>query len=194
MNKFICSGRFCADPILIEKDDKIVACRFTLAVAREMPQIRGQTDFIDFISYCSEKNNTADYIRQYCRKGMLVEVVAEVHTKLMDREDKKFKLEQKVVYSIRILSSKKEYADFIESVHKKRGRKPKKKVENTDNQTTEITEKKEVAETDNKPKKPIKETAVKQETEVTEVEEELDDIEKEISKYATFSVDDMIPF
>lgn len=68
MNSCNFVGRLTANPELKKTNNDISVCRFTLAVSR--PRVKDTTDFINFTAW----RQSAEYISNYGRKGMLVSV------------------------------------------------------------------------------------------------------------------------
>ena len=67
MNSCNFTGRLTSDVELKKTSTDKSVCSFTLAVKR--PRVKDTTDFINFVAW----NQSADYLTQYGRKGMLVE-------------------------------------------------------------------------------------------------------------------------
>lgn len=67
MNSCNFTGRLTADPELKKTSNDKSVCSFTLAVKR--PRVKDTTDFINFVAW----NQSAEYLANYGRKGMLVE-------------------------------------------------------------------------------------------------------------------------
>lgn len=76
MNVSLFVGRIVADPKVFESENGNKSCRFSLAVKRDFATGNNQADFIDFIAY----NQTANYIGNYAKKGMQVEIRASFRT------------------------------------------------------------------------------------------------------------------
>jgi single-strand DNA-binding protein len=68
MNSCNFVGRLTANPELKKTNNDISVCRFTLAVSR--PRVKDITDFINFTAW----RQSAEYLTNYGRKGMLVSV------------------------------------------------------------------------------------------------------------------------
>lgn len=68
MNSCNFVGRLTDHPELKKTSNDISVCRFTLAVNR--PKVKDTTDFINFTAW----RQTAEYLTNYGRKGMLVAV------------------------------------------------------------------------------------------------------------------------
>lgn len=68
MNSCNFVGRLTADVELKKTQNDKSVCSFTLAVKR--PRVKDTTDFINFVAW----NQSAEYLANYGRKGMLVEV------------------------------------------------------------------------------------------------------------------------
>lgn len=68
MNSCNFVGRLTANPELKKTNNDISVCRFTLAVSR--PRVKDTTDFIP----CTAWRQSAEYLANYGRKGILVAV------------------------------------------------------------------------------------------------------------------------
>lgn len=68
MNSCNFVGRLTANPELKKTNNDISVCRFTLAVSR--PRVKDTVDFINFTAW----RQSAEYLTNYGRKGMLVSV------------------------------------------------------------------------------------------------------------------------
>lgn len=68
MNSCNFVGRLTANPELKKTNNDISVCRFILAVSR--PRVKDTTDFINFTAW----RQSAEYLTNYGRKGMLVSV------------------------------------------------------------------------------------------------------------------------
>ncbi|MDE7226287.1 MAG: single-stranded DNA-binding protein, partial [Ruminococcus sp.] len=78
MNKVILMGRLTADPELRQTQSGIASCRFTIAVNRRFRNANGTYD-ADFVS-CQAWRQTAEFIRNYFRKGQMIAVEGTLRT------------------------------------------------------------------------------------------------------------------
>jgi single-strand DNA-binding protein len=81
MNSCNFVGRLTANPELKKTNNDISVCRFTLAVSR--PRVKDITDFINFTAW----RQSAEYLTNYGRKGMLVAVSGSLNQNNYEDKD-----------------------------------------------------------------------------------------------------------
>lgn len=105
-NRFFCTGRITAEPQLMETNNGIKVCRFTLAVSKKFD--RKKADFIPCVAF----NKQAEYVSGYAKKGMLVEVEGSLETYQKANTNPPQYGWNIQVTDFEILSTKKEMAEY----------------------------------------------------------------------------------
>ena len=107
MNKAILMGRLTKDPDLRTTPSQVSVATFTLAVDRRYKSASGDrpTDFINIVAW----RGLADFVGNYCRKGIKLVVSGSIQTRTYDDKDgKKVYVTEIVTNNIMFLDTKKE--------------------------------------------------------------------------------------
>lgn len=114
VNQLLAVGRIIENPKLKESEDGKKYTNITLEVPRSYKNSNGEydTDFID----CTLKNDVAEKVCEYCRKGDLISVKGRVNSKVVEKDGKNFNTQEVLISRVTFLSSvhKKEELELVD--------------------------------------------------------------------------------
>lgn len=104
LNQIILVGRLVKEVEIKELENDKKIANITLAIPRTFKNSDGEydTDFVDIVIFDNVASNTSEY----CHKGDIIGVKGRLQTRMIEKENKKEKLQEIIGEKITFLSSK----------------------------------------------------------------------------------------
>lgn len=104
LNQIILVGRLVKEVEIKELENNKKIANITLAIPRTFKNSDGEydTDFVDIVIFDNVASNTSEY----CHKGDIIGVKGRLQTRMIEKENKKEKLQEIIGEKITFLSSK----------------------------------------------------------------------------------------